>query len=65
MGRSRGGLTTKIHTVVDASGLLIDREIAVRRSRALRRRLKKAQLHHEDACFEDIILIIGPTDPSS
>ena len=33
---------------------LIDREIAERRSRALRRCLKKARLHHADACFEDI-----------
>lgn len=36
--------------------LLIDREIAERRSRALQRRLKKAQLRHADACFEDINL---------
>ena len=43
----------------DRLALLIDREIAERRSRALRRRLKKARLHHEDACFEDIILSRG------
>ena len=36
--------------------LLIDREVAERRSRALQRRLKKAQLRHADACFEDINL---------
>ena len=35
---------------------MIDREIAERRSRALQRRLKKAQLRHQDACFEDINL---------
>lgn len=40
----------------DRLALMIDREIAERRSRALRRRLKKARLHHKDACFEDIIL---------
>ena len=37
-------------------GLLVDREIAERRSRALQRRLRKAQLRHADACFEDINL---------
>ena len=36
--------------------LLVDREIAERRSRALQRRLRKAQLRHADACFEDINL---------
>ena len=36
--------------------LLIDHEIADRRSRALQRRLRKAQLRHADACFEDINL---------
>ena len=36
--------------------LLIDREIAERRSRALQRRLRKAQLRHADACFEDLNL---------
>ena len=41
---------------VDRLALLIDREIAERRSRALQRRLKKAQLRHADACFEDINL---------
>ena len=41
---------------VDRLALLIDREIAERRSRALQRRLKKAQLRHSDACFEDINL---------
>ena len=41
-------------------GLLIDREIAERRSRALQRRLKKAQLRHSDACFEDINLSRPP-----
>ena len=40
----------------DRLALLIDREIAERRSRALQRRLKKAQLRHQDACFEDINL---------
>ena len=40
----------------DRLALLIDREIAERRSRALRRRLKKARLHHDDACFEEINL---------
>ena len=34
----------------DRLALLIDREIAERRSRALQRRLKKAQLRHADAC---------------
>ena len=43
-------------TFEDRLGLLIDREIAERRSRALQRRLKKAQLRHQDACFEDINL---------
>lgn len=46
-------------TFEDRLALLIDREIAERRSRALRRRLRKARLHHEDACFEDIILSRG------
>ena len=40
----------------DRLALLIDREISERRSRALQRRLKKAQLRHQDACFEDINL---------
>ena len=40
----------------DRLALLIDREIAERRSRALQRRLKRAQLRHQDACFEDINL---------
>ena len=40
----------------DRLALLVDREIAERRSRALQRRLKKAQLRHQDACFEDIDL---------
>ena len=40
----------------DRLALLIDREIAERRTRALRRRLKKAHLRHADACFEDINL---------
>ena len=40
----------------DRLALLIDREIAERRSRALQRRLKKAQLRHADACFEDLDL---------
>ena len=40
----------------DRLALLIDREIFERRSRALQRRLKKAQLRHQDACFEDINL---------
>ena len=43
-------------TFEDRLALLIDREIAERRSRALQRRLKKAQLRHQDACFEDINL---------
>ena len=38
---------------MDRLALLIDREIAERRSRALQGRLKKAQLRHQDACFED------------
>ena len=38
----------------DRLALLIDREVVERRSRALQRRLKKAQLRHQDACFEDI-----------
>ena len=41
---------------MDRLALLIDREIAERRSRALQRRLKRAQLRHQDACFEDINL---------
>ena len=40
----------------DRLALLIDREVVERRSRALQRRLKKAQLRHQDACFEDINL---------
>ena len=40
----------------DRLALLIDREIVERRARALQRRLKKAQLRHQDACFEDINL---------
>ena len=40
----------------DRLSLLIDREIDERRSRALQRRLKKARLRHQDACFEDINL---------
>ena len=40
----------------DRLSLLVDREITERRSRALQRRLKKAQLRHQDACFEDINL---------
>ena len=40
----------------DRLALLIDREVAERRSRALQRRLRKAQLRHQDACFEDINL---------
>ena len=40
----------------DRLALLIDREITERRSRALQRRLKKARLHHQDACFEGIDL---------
>ena len=40
----------------DRLSLLIDREIDERRSRALMRRLKKARLRHQDACFEDIDL---------
>ncbi len=43
-------------TFEDRLALLIDREIAERRSRALQRRLKKARLRHQDACFEDINL---------
>ena len=38
----------------DRLALLIDREVVERRSRALQRRLKRAQLRHQDACFEDI-----------
>ena len=41
----------------DRLALLVDREIVERRSRALQRRLKKAQLRHQDACFEDIDLL--------
>ena len=41
----------------DRLSLLIDREIDERRSRALKRRLKKASLRHQDACFEDINLV--------
>ena len=44
-------------TFEDRLALLVDREIADRRSRALQRRLKKAQLRHRDACFEEIDLI--------
>ncbi|MDE2789150.1 MAG: IS21-like element helper ATPase IstB [Paracoccaceae bacterium] len=40
----------------DRLALLIDREVVERRSRALQRRLKKARLRHQDACFEDINL---------
>ena len=40
----------------DRLALLIDRAIAEGRSRALQRRLKRAQLRHQDACFEDINL---------
>ena len=40
----------------DRLALLVDREITERRSRALQRRLKKAQLRHQDACFEEIDL---------
>ena len=43
-------------TFEDRLALLIDSEIAERRSRALQRRLKKAQVRHQDACFEDINL---------
>ncbi len=41
---------------VDRLALLIDREIAERRSKALQRRRKRAQLRHQDACFKDINL---------
>ena len=44
-------------TFEDRLSLLIDREIEERRSRALKRRLKKARLRHQDACFEDINLV--------
>ena len=40
----------------DRLALLIDREVADRRSRALQRRLKRARLRHQDACFEEINL---------
>ena len=40
----------------DRLALLIDREVVERRSRALQRRLRKAQLRHQDACFEEINL---------
>ena len=40
----------------DRLALLIDREISERQSKALQRRLKKAQLRQQDACFEDINL---------
>ena len=40
----------------DRLALLIDREISECQSKALQRRLKKAQLRHQDACFEDINL---------
>ena len=40
----------------DRLALLIDREIVERHARALQRRLKKAQLRHQDACFEEINL---------
>ena len=40
----------------DRLALLVDRELSERRTRALQRRLKKARLHHHDACFEAIDL---------
>ena len=40
----------------DRLALLIDREVAERRSRALQRRFKRARLRHEDASFEEINL---------
>ena len=40
----------------DRLALPVDREVVERRSRALQRRLKKARLRHQDACFEDIDL---------
>ena len=40
----------------DRLALLIDREVADRRSRALQRRLKRAKLRQQDACFEEINL---------
>ena len=40
----------------DRLALLIDREVADRRSRALQRRLERARLRHQDACFEEINL---------
>ena len=40
----------------DRLALLVDRGFVERRSRALQRRLKKARLRHQVACFEDINL---------
>ena len=42
--------------IEDRLALLIDREVADRRSSALQRRLKRAKLRHQDACFEEINL---------